>query len=61
MLSLMAVALPEGATTIELRFESEPYSAGRGITLLMAGLALLLIPAGVLLDRRRAASAPSDD
>lgn len=62
MLSLMAVALPAGATTIELRFDSEPYATGRGITLLMAGLALLLIPAGALLDRRRAAaSAPSHD
>ncbi len=55
MLSLMAVALPAGATTIELRFESAAYATGRGITVLAAALALALFGAGLVLDRRRSA------
>lgn len=53
-LSLMAVALPEGARQIEFTFNSPPYHTGRGITLALLGLSLALLAAGAVADRRRA-------
>jgi hypothetical protein len=51
--SLMGVALPEGARRIELQFSSRPYETGKAITLGAIGLALLGALAGFLMDRRR--------
>lgn len=51
-LTLMAVALPAGARQVEFRFDSAPYHTGRGITLAVLALALLLLVGGGLADRR---------
>ena len=50
---LMGVELPAGARAIELRFASAPYETGKGVTLASAGLAVLLLVGGAVLDRRR--------
>lgn len=60
MLSLMAVALPAGATAVELTFDSAPYATGRGITIFTVVLALLLFAVGVVLDRRRVVHRTAD-
>jgi Bacterial membrane protein YfhO len=51
-LSLMGVSLPAGATKVELRFSSASYERGKLITLIGIGLALLLIGAGAIAQRR---------
>ena len=52
--SLMAVALPAGATEIELAFRSEPYETGKLVTLLAIAAAVALTVAGAVRERRRA-------
>jgi hypothetical protein len=51
-LSLMGVPLPAGATKVELTFASASYERGKLITLIGIGLALLVIGAGVVAQRR---------
>jgi hypothetical protein len=51
--SLMGVALPEGARRIELQFSSAPYETGKAITLGAIAVALLGALAGLFVDRRR--------
>lgn len=51
-LSLMAVALPEGARTVEFTFDSPPYRTGRTITLVVVAIAALMLFAGLALDLR---------
>lgn len=55
-LTLMAVALPEGARKVEFSFDSPPYHTGRGITLAMLGLSLALLVAGAVADHKRASA-----
>ncbi len=51
-LSLMAVALPEGARKVEFRFDSAPYRTGRTISLVVAGFAVVMLLFGIVADRR---------
>ena len=53
--SLIGVQLPEGARDVELSFKSAVYTTGKFITLIALVVALLLIGAGVLGERRRIA------
>jgi hypothetical protein len=53
--SLIGVQLPEGARDVELSFKSAAYTTGKFITLIALVVALLLIGAGVLGERRRIA------
>jgi len=55
MYSLIGVPLTEGAKSVELRFTSASYEKGKTITLVAIGLALLLLGAGAVTDRRTAA------
>ena len=50
-LSLMTVALPEGARKIELAFDSAPFHTGRTVTLAAVALALLAAVAGAFVRR----------
>ncbi|MBX3175671.1 MAG: hypothetical protein KF709_14785 [Gemmatimonadaceae bacterium] len=59
-LSLMAVALPEGARKVEFRFDSPPYHTGRGITLAVLGLALAMLGAGAVVDRKKGTAAAAE-
>jgi uncharacterized membrane protein YfhO len=52
--TLIGVALPEGARTVELGFHSSPYELGKTVTLIALALSTLLILAGVATDRRGA-------
>ena len=51
--SMIGVALPEGARRVELTFTSPRYERGKVVTLAATAAALVLIAAGMLLDRRR--------
>jgi hypothetical protein len=53
--SLMGVALPAGATSIDLVFASAPFETGKAVTLATATAALLLALVGAIADRRRRA------
>lgn len=53
--SLIGVALPEGAKTIELSFQSLTYATGKAVTLFVALIAIAAWIAGLLIDRRRPA------
>jgi len=50
--SLIGVALPAGARTIELSFDSAPYHTGKAITLLALALSAVWWLAGALMERR---------
>jgi hypothetical protein len=52
-LSLIGVALPAGARTVELQFTSPRYERGRAVTLAALALSAGLIGAGLLAERRR--------
>lgn len=52
-LALMAVALPAGARQVEFTFDSTPFHTGKLVTLAALVLALLLLGAGWLMERRR--------
>ncbi len=52
-LSLMAVALPEGARTVEFTFDSASYHTGSTITGFAVGFALVMLLAGIAMDRRQ--------
>ncbi len=52
--SLIGVALSAGAKTVTLRFTSKPYDTGKRLTVAALALALVLIVAGLIVDRRRA-------
>lgn len=51
--SLIGVVLPEGARTVELRFENRPYEVGKRITLIALGIALVMWALGLFAGRRR--------
>lgn len=53
--TLIGVALPAGARSVRLRFESPAYEAGKKITLLALVLASALLVAGIVIDRRKVA------
>ena len=55
MYSLIGVPLPAGAREVELRFTSASFEKGKLITLVALTLALTLLAAGVVLDRRKPA------
>ena len=50
-LALMAVALPAGARTVELTFDSPPYHQGKTLTLIALATALLLTLLGAVVGR----------
>lgn len=50
--TLMGIALPHGATRIDLSFRSQPYETGKLVTLLALAAALALTIAGALRARR---------
>ncbi len=51
---ITGVELPAGATDIELTFHSAAYDKGKLITLIALGASILVMAAGVILQRRRA-------
>jgi hypothetical protein len=51
--TLIGVPLEAGASTIELRFESDSYRTGKLITLLALAVVGIVIAGGVAIDRRR--------
>jgi Bacterial membrane protein YfhO len=53
--SLIGVALPAGATHIELSFDDAAYETGKKVTLAAIALTLLLTAGGVAADRRQRA------
>jgi hypothetical protein len=57
-LSLIGVALPAGARTVELQFTSPRYQRGRAVTLAALGLSLGLVAVGIAAERRRRAGQP---
>jgi hypothetical protein len=50
--SLIGVELPEGARTVELRFDSAPYHTGKTLTLVALALSALWWLVGAFMDRR---------
>lgn len=52
--SLMGVALPEGARAIELAFHNSAYATGKRVTFAAIAVAILMLAAGALVDRREA-------
>ena len=56
-LTLIGVPLPAGARVVELRFTSPRYERGQLVTLGVLGLSIVLVVAGVAVDRRRSAGA----
>ncbi|MCC6774502.1 MAG: hypothetical protein IT360_25225, partial [Gemmatimonadaceae bacterium] len=51
--SLMGIALPTGARNVELTFTNAAYETGKAVTWAAVALALLMLGAGFLTDRRR--------
>jgi len=51
--SLMGIALPTGARSVELTFANAAYETGKTVTWAAVALALLMLSAGFLVDRRR--------
>ena len=52
-LTLIGVQLPEGARDIELTFASSSYNTGKLITLIGLVIALILLGAGAVAERRK--------
>ena len=52
--NLIAVPLPAGARTVELRFRDAAIGAGKAVSIFALLLAVLAVGAGVVADRRRA-------
>lgn len=52
--TLMGIPLPQGATEVELRFDSEPYRTGKLITLAAIAAAVLLMGAAAIRPRSSA-------
>lgn len=50
---LMGVPLPEGATRVELTFDSATYHTGKTVTLVATLIALLAVVGGAVVGRRR--------
>jgi hypothetical protein len=50
--NLMAVALPPGAKSVQLRFDDPAYEKGKALTLVALAVAIVLWGLGVVLDRR---------
>jgi hypothetical protein len=53
--NLMAVALPAGAKSVQLRFDDPAYEKGKTLTLLALAVAVVLWGLGFVVDRRRSA------
>jgi hypothetical protein len=56
--NLIGAVLPEGATTVQLRFADPAFATGKTVSLVSTVLALILVAVGVVMDRRR--SAPTE-
>jgi hypothetical protein len=54
--NLIGMALPEGARTVQLRFTDAAYEKGKVLTLVALGVSVLILVAGVVVDRRRPAA-----
>ncbi len=54
--SLIGVALPAGAKSVSLTFTNPAYEIGKKVTWIAVALSLLLLVAGVAVDRRSATS-----
>jgi uncharacterized membrane protein YfhO len=52
--NLMAVALPAGATSVQLRFDDRAYEKGKTLTLIALAVAVVLWGIGFALERRHA-------
>jgi uncharacterized membrane protein YfhO len=50
---LIGVALPDGAKHIDLTFTSSVYERGKMITIIAILLALVLLAAGFIVDKKR--------
>jgi hypothetical protein len=50
--TLIGVALPAGGRTVELRFQEASYTRGKWVTLLALLVSVVVIVAGVVVDRR---------
>ena len=55
--NLIGVVLPEGARSVQLRFQDAQYQQGKTITLIALALALAAMAGGFLYERRRPAVA----
>ncbi len=55
-LVLVGVPLPPGARAVELQFTNAAFEKGKLVTLLALGAAILMLVAGVVLERRQGAS-----
>jgi hypothetical protein len=53
--ALTGVELPAGARSVRLRFVSPAYETGKKITLVALALSIIVLAAGVILDRRKVA------
>ena len=53
--NLMAVALPAGAKSVQLRFDDPAYEKGKTLTLVAIALAIALWGVGLAVDKRRTA------
>ncbi len=51
--TLIGIELPEGAQEVSLRFQSPSYERGKLITLASLALAVLMVGAGIVTERRR--------
>ena len=56
--NLIGVALPAGTQHVELSFADPAYSTGKTVTLIALTLAVVLLVAGIVADRRRASPQP---
>jgi LPXTG-motif cell wall-anchored protein len=56
--NLIGVVLPAGAREVQLRFTDPAYQTGKTVTLIALGLAVAVLIAGLLFDRRRMATTP---
>jgi hypothetical protein len=52
-LTLIGVELPAGTRTVELRFDSAPYHAGKVVTLIALGLSTVWWLVGAFAERKR--------
>jgi hypothetical protein len=50
--TLIGIALPTGGRMVELRFEEASYTRGKRLSLLALLISVLVIAAGVVVDRR---------
>ena len=54
--NLIGVVLPAGAREVQLRFSDPAYASGKTLTLIALAMAIAVLLAGIVVDRRRVAS-----